>query len=267
MLRRAAQKHRNLQNILAKAEQDPAGGLRLASQTADLVSGLEGEEAGQVLHALATRYHRGGRGDMAAETFELLASRYPKHRLRAGGQAVAGAILVQRGGRLAHATHATRHVQKVNGPPAPPTARGGRDDKGGVAPASFELEEQEGQIVLADPAVQEERWKKASELAKEIERTSPGLFAEPTLRFPLATAHRRLGYGRQAERFYLAVRHGSAGAAWSACAAGERWLAEPQGDPPKAIARCKRPEASPISMGSSTNPFGHTTTAWSCTVH
>ncbi len=93
---------------------------------------------------------------------------------------------------------------------------------------------------MADATVMEERWKKASELAKNIERTSPTLFAEPALRFPLAVAHRRQGFPRQAERFYLTMRHGSAGITWSACAAGERWLAEPQGEPPKAFVRCRR---------------------------
>ncbi|MGE0607538.1 MAG: YCF48-related protein [Pirellulales bacterium] len=255
-LRRSAQKHRNVQSILERVENDAPGGARLAGQVHDLVGGLEGEEAGNVLHQLAGRYHRHGRWDMAAETLESFVTRYPKHRLVPAAQiwlvqyysSDEAAWRMQQGQRGSFRT-ASAQV------PAAARNAGTRAKDDGVKPASFELDETEGHVIMADQSVMEERWKKASELAKNIERTSPTLFAEPSLRFPLAVAHRRQGYSRQAERFYLAMRHGSADEMWSACAVGERWLAEPQGRPPKAIVRCRRGTSKPRLDGQLDEPM------------
>ncbi len=46
----------------------------------------------------------------------------------------------------------------------------------------------------------EDRPAMAARLGKLIEQTQPEFFAEPALRFPLAAAHRKQGFPRQAER-------------------------------------------------------------------
>ena len=46
------------------------------------------------------------------------------------------------------------------------------------------------------------------------------------------------GFPRQAERFYLVRARSPARDAWSACARGEQWLADPDGLPPKPILDC-----------------------------
>jgi hypothetical protein len=76
---------------------------------------------------------------------------------------------------------------------------------------------------------------RASELGKQLERTQPELYARPELRFPLAAAHRKLGYQSQAARYFLSVRRSRPEDAWLANAQGERWLMERTGVSPKPL--------------------------------
>ena len=74
------------------------------------------------------------------------------------------------------------------------------------------------------------------------------------VRFPLAAAHRQQGLPRQAERFYLALRHSRPHDAWWAAAQSELWLAERKGQPPKELWTCAAGEPpSRDSTAGSTN--------------
>lgn len=72
----------------------------------------------------------------------------------------------------------------------------------------------------------QKRLEYAVALGQQIERTRPEWFAEPTVFFPLAAAHRGLGQTRQAQRIYQSQSHGGDGDAWTACALGELHQAE-----------------------------------------
>ncbi len=86
---------------------------------------------------------------------------------------------------------------------------------------------------------------KAAVFAKQLEQLDPAFFGEPQVRFPLAAAHRHQGLPRQAERFYLALRHSRPHDAWWAAAQSELWLAERQGQPPKPLWNCPRAASKP----------------------
>ncbi len=81
---------------------------------------------------------------------------------------------------------------------------------------------------------------KAVQLGKLAQARSPSLFAEPRLRFPLATAYRALGMPREAERFFHGLAREPEATSWSRCAAAELWLQQAQGAPPKPVAKCVR---------------------------
>ena len=53
--------------------------------------------------------------------------------------------------------------------------------------------------------------------AKQLEQHSPSLFAEPCVRFPLASAHREQGFPRQAERFFIGFVRNRQHDAWYDC--------------------------------------------------
>lgn len=250
-LRRAAQKHRNVQAILARSDTDVAAA-RLNGQVQDLISGIAPREAGHVLHQLAQRHQRSGRWELAAEAMESLAQRYPNHSLTPAAQLwlvqyYSSGEVTWRNQRGSQAT-----VQRQT-PAASRMASTRRPD--GVQPASLEFDVQAAAAVLSDPKEDDARWKRCADWAKAVERTSPVLFAEPGLRFPLAVTYRNQGLSRQAERFYLALRHGQTDEAWVACAAGERWLADPKGRPPKPITHCRRAESKPRLDGSLDEPI------------
>ena len=56
---------------------DPQAAARLLAQTDDLTRGLDAASAAAILYRLADRYATSGRGDMAAEAFQLLVDHYP----------------------------------------------------------------------------------------------------------------------------------------------------------------------------------------------
>lgn len=226
LLRRTAQQRRNAQAIIEQSEKAPQPDSRLLAQTADLVRGLDERSAGRILYQLGQQYYRTGRWTMAAETFELLADRHPRHPLAA--PAVLWLIQYYASGEAAWRVQGPQRCAVGQALPVPTEA----------SPKEHPYAVRQASALSIDASRQEGRADRAAELGSRIERTRPLLFAEPALRFPLAVAHRNQGFPRQAERYFLACIHGPDRDAWWACARGERWLAEPSGLPPKSVLRC-----------------------------
>lgn len=230
-LARMAQRRRNTEAIVEQADRSPQKGAQLAAQTADLVGHLDPDGGAWILYHLAQRYHRGGRWEMAAETYRMLLDRYPDHALARPAtlwlvQSYASAEV---GWRVQGGLRRTAGDGSVATPKPGWQLDGPRRDVSGPIQAVSAM--------AVDPLRLEDRAAKASALANEIEQSQPALFAEPSLRFPLAAAHRQQGLGRQAERFYLSASRATSRDAWWACAESERWLAEPKGVPPKPVLR------------------------------
>ena len=110
------------------------------------------------------------------------------------------------------------------------------------APAR-QIATQGGLIGGADQAAA--RAQQAAMLAKRLGEVEAALLAEPRVGFPLAIAHRRQGYPRQAERFYLSLSRTRPHDAWWAAGECEQWLAERRGLAPRPVAPCVRTAAKP----------------------
>lgn len=89
------------------------------------------------------------------------------------------------------------------------------------------------------------RLERAANLGRQIEQTRPDLFADPAIRYPLASVYRRLGQPKAAERLRALDTRGLGRDAWWACAQGERWLAEAKGAPLKPLAACVKAAGRP----------------------
>lgn len=204
-LRRAAQKKRNVEALLERTGDDPQQNAQLAGQVGDLLKSLDGSMGGQVLYQMADRYYRNGQWELAAETFDLLATRYPEHPLTAS----ALTWLVQ----YWSSSEAAWRVQ-------------GRQRFNKSGSTTLALDESK----LTDwPA-------RAVSLAKLLESKRPSLAMEPRVRFPLAVAWRQQGLEREADRYFLNLRNAGARDVWWTCADGERWLADPRSSlPPKNV--------------------------------
>jgi hypothetical protein len=218
-LRRSAQQRRNAQGILKRtAEIAPPGWL---AQVGDLTAAMDATSAGETLFQLAEHDANGGQWESATQLFELLVNQYPRHPL---------ALPAERWLLQAYASSVAEHQSPPHAD-AVDVAAGGQP---GAPPKS--------------------RPQKALEIARQIERFSPALYAEPTVRFPLAAAFRRLGAPREAERVLAGIRSGPHDAWWS-CAEAENWLAEPRGPAPKRVWHCARVDARPRLDGSLDDPM------------
>jgi len=213
-LQRMALKQRNTQAIVEQALRNPDAEAKLLAQSGELIRGLDDDSAGRILYYLADRYHHTGRWSMAAETFQLLADRYPRHPL--ARPALLWLVQYYASGEAAWRQQSMQNIA--------------------VGQATTpEL----------DAAKLAKRLGRAVALGKQIEGTRPELFAEPALRFPLAEAQRNQGSSRLAEQFYLVQSRSADRGAWSACAQGETWLADPKGKQPKPTQQCWRAAARP----------------------
>ncbi|HEX4129811.1 MAG TPA: YCF48-related protein, partial [Pirellulales bacterium] len=189
LMRRVAQKHRNVQAILAHAARSATSRDAVPAAAGDLTFGLDETAAGEVLFDTAQYAARHGQWSEAADLFDLLVKRYPRHRL-------AGASLVW----LLRYASSGEIAQKQR------SAAGG----GGAA----------------DSKAAEARSAYAAAISRQIEQQFPTLFAEPEIQLPWLAA---TGGGRdpgQTKRMFASLAGTRPHDAWWACAEGEAWLAD-----------------------------------------
>jgi hypothetical protein len=270
-LRREAQLRRNLQAIMTSSSSDDARDNRLMADLGEQTKNMQPERAAELLYQLAERYFATGRWDMAAQCYDSIVERYPKQPL--AGPALVWLLQFHASAEASWRLRARQQIQVERSVTAPPS--GAKQEKikafnsarGIVEPepaspvaAAAHLERGQG-LIREARAVGAEQESRASGYAKELEQLQPALFAEPAVRFPLAAAHRQQGLPRQAERYYLGLRHSRPHDAWWSCAQAELWLGDPKDQPPKALASCTRAQGKPRLDGQLNEPFWRTATA------
>jgi photosystem II stability/assembly factor-like uncharacterized protein len=243
-LRRLAMRRRNLRELLERN----AGNAAWVGQVERLVEGLDASGSGELLFQLADGYRENGRLDLAADTFYLLARRYPDHPLAdpalvwlvqfyASSEAVRrsaeAGVVDLRAGEAAEPQTIDQEVKQANavapiGPAAAPAIGLSRDD----------------------------RLRRAVQLGEYLESSRPLLFAEPTLRYPLVAAQRQLGFANPAKRYFLSLGQLPESDPWRRCAQTEQWLAKPgELPPPKMLGHCRLAPERPHLDGILDEPF------------
>ena len=208
MLQHMALKQRNTQAILEQAERNPAAETKLLAQSGELIRGLDDNNAARILYHLADRYYRTGRWSMAAETFQLLADRYPQHPLA----------------RPALLWLMQYYCKRRSGMARTVDAKNTRDNK--PRPPDSTRRNSKTAWVVPRP------WANRSSgpgrtFRRAVAAISPGR----------GLAESRRGYGRP-NSSTRSESHSADRDAWSACAQGEIWLADPKGKQPKPSQRC-----------------------------
>jgi photosystem II stability/assembly factor-like uncharacterized protein/tetratricopeptide (TPR) repeat protein len=263
--KREAQLRRNLQAILAQAENGQQDG-RFLADFGEQTRQLEPDRAAEVMVQLGERYQRQGRWELAAECFELVVERYPKSTLATRSlvwlvqyYASTEAAWRMRAGQQ-HTIQQVTALQPARRPAAGPVTapRDGARQAGGAGArpevgARADVERGGGTVVGSSEI--QTRLEKACGYARQIEQLHPGLYGEPVVRFPLAVAHRQQGLPGQAQRFYMALRHTRPVDAWRACAMGELWLTDTKTEPPKPLSTCLRAKGKPYLDGQLEEPF------------
>ncbi len=213
-LQRMALKQRNALAILEEAQRNPVAETNLLAQSGELIRDLDDNTAARILYRIADQYHRTGRWALAAQSYALLAGRYPRQPL--ARPALLWLVQYYASGEIAWQEQSAEQaaLRQTSTP-------------------------------LLDAAKLQDRLVRAAALGKQIERTRPELFAEPALRFPLAAAWKNQGSPKPAEQFYLLQTRGGDQNAWSACAQGELWLADPKNKQSKPVQKCWKAAARP----------------------
>ncbi len=230
-IKRLAQRRQHIDGIVRRSKDDRQTAANLLAGAGELTRGLEPSTAGHVLYHLAQRFVHTGQWAMAAEMFELLAENHPHHPL-----AMPALTWLVQYHASSEALWRIQGGQRVDVQLAD-----GRAGHPGLGPGST----RHASALSVDAPELAESPKRAAELAARIEQTRPDLFAQPSLRFPLAAADRRRGFPKAAERYYLLASRGAHRDAWWLNARAELWLAEPDGLPPKPTIHCVRAAAKP----------------------
>ncbi len=238
-LRRMAQQRRHTQAILKQAGADSRVGQGMIAQTEELTRGLDDDMAASVLHHLGQNYFATGQWTMAQAMFERLANQYPNHPL--ARSAMQWLVQYYVSEEAAWRVHGGQRLKAQNTETRPVEPEKYAE---GVIAASWEADQtgpfavHQASAPSVDASRVEDRQQRASALGKTIERLLPDLYAEPSVRFPLAVSDRKRGYPTQAERYLMVLQRNASRDDWWACAQGERWMHEPTGVPPKQVVNC-----------------------------
>ncbi len=234
-LRQLATRRRHLQELMERSE----GNAAWAAQVSKMIDGLPPNDGGQLLAQLAEGYRKTGRLDLAADTYFLLARRYPDHPHV--DQALDWLIHFYASSELAHRMKTTA-MHSAAGEPASigePASAGGEP-----APNSKNTHpiQQTSALLPATPTLtHDDRLRRAAQLADYLKTARPSLYAEPAVRFAETTAQRELGYANPAQRFFLTLGQLPEFDPWRQCATAEQWLTQPNENPPaKKLATCRR---------------------------
>jgi photosystem II stability/assembly factor-like uncharacterized protein len=235
-LARLAQKRHNVEQLLARIESDATLGAGWLGQVSDLTKGLSPRHAGDILWQLGRRYHQVGKSEQGAEALQLLVDKHPQHPL-----ADAAALwLVQ---YYASSEVAWRQRQETRFEVRMATATSGDEER----EAAGELDDvsprstgpaTSGIRTLGNAAphmAAAERAARALALAKQIEQSRPTRYADPALRFSLASAARQAGQPRTADKLFQSLTVDASQSIWSVNARAEQWLHQPQADGPKKV--------------------------------
>jgi photosystem II stability/assembly factor-like uncharacterized protein len=243
-LRRMAARRRHLAELLERT----GGNAAWVGQVADLTNDLKPDDGAELLMQLAESYRTSGLLDLAADTYYLLARRFPDHPL------VDRALvwLVQ--------FYASREAGHCAAPHQQTNVRG-RDsfstgDSVDLASARIEKESRPPSAAPAVGLSPDDRLRRAIQLAEYLKTSRPALYAEPAVRFAEVVAQRQLGFANPAQRYFLTLRQLPENDPWRECAATEEWLAKPADlPPPKVFGACRPAPEPPHLDGQLDEPF------------
>lgn len=218
---------------------------RLLAQISPMLSRLPEDRAARAAFAVASYQANQGRWELAKELCLLLAERYPQHPVTADACRWAirysSSSEARRRHELSQFVLATRYEFS--------TAEGWRITPRQLGLRSgIELSRKQDAALTSErrlglhTSIQEARqWYQTSlDLGKRLTGLGPAYANDPAIQFCLQAARRQLGDIDTARMWYAEFRTSHPEGPWSAAAAGELWLLNRSGLPPRSAAPCPR---------------------------
>jgi photosystem II stability/assembly factor-like uncharacterized protein len=190
---------------------DKPGGSLGPLRVDELTRGLDNAGSAEVMTHLSQTFEETGQWDLARETYGLLAQKYATEPL--GQAAVVWLVEYEASSEIRWRMRGRGPYPVLQASADSPSAKPGGRGKGAST---------------------------IERLAAQVDKLPPALAAEPRVQIPLATALRRAGEAREADRRLAGLVPTRPRDAWWSCAAGETWLANPRGRPPKVVCKCRR---------------------------
>ncbi|QDU31843.1 Ycf48-like protein precursor [Anatilimnocola aggregata] len=263
-LSRAAQKRHNVQQLLSQADQNDPASVGWLGQAEDLTKGLSKQSGGEVLFQLAQKYQQSGRTQSALDALQLLLDKYPQHPLadRAAvmllQHAVSGEVAWRERKSTNFEVKLTTATTALEDPDQQPVIKAGAPLPRALGPLISRATGDSQQTTAAPQVSGDERSARAIAIGKQLEQSRPALQAEPSVRFPLAVAHRLAGNDRQAERLIDPFTNLGEQNPWAQAVAAEHWRRHTNGLPPKKLLTCVTAAGPPQLDGRLDDPLWRT---------
>jgi photosystem II stability/assembly factor-like uncharacterized protein/tetratricopeptide (TPR) repeat protein len=246
-LSRLTQKRRNLERLLSLDRAELAPGAAWLGQIEELTKAFSPTMAGAMLYQLAIRYQRQGQPALAADALQRLVELHPDHGLadsallwlvRYYSSTEIGYQLQRQNFYHSQVAHgdvgSEQEAVQLAGYPVQ------------IGPQSPPLSPPETAVASVGSEVkQDQRPHRALDAATYVSRTRPGLFAEPSMRLPIAAVQRSLGNHRDAEQFFQHLAASGLNPAWRSLAQRELWMRHAAGSPPHPTLLCHRTRQRP----------------------
>lgn len=248
-LKRSTQKQRDIESLLTRAASDAENLAAWSARIDELTRGLSPQAGGDVLYELAQHYREIGRYELACESLQHLLRKDPAHSL--SDAAISWCFEYLASEEAAHAfgtppavdSHLVRQTAAADAFNAalPPNI----DRKLQVTHYDSRAE----RAGLDAPANATDPLERLLYQADNMQRLRPALFAEPCLRFAVASAYRKQGHILAANRVYQQAAGSQPLGAWRQTAHGELWLTSRKGHPPKPLLPCQKVAEKPFLDG------------------
>lgn len=248
-LRRVTQKQRDIEALLTRATADAENLAAWSAQVDELTRELSPQAGGDALYELAQHYREIGRYELACESLQQLLRKFPTHPFADAAISWCVEYLASEEAGIAFGTQLAIDSYLVQ------QASASEDFNAALPPGV----DRQLQVSRYDSRAERAGFVTDVEAADPLERLviqaesiqplRPALFAEPRLRFAIASAYRKQGNVTAANRLYQYVAGSQPFGSWRQSAHGELWLTSRKGSPPKPLLSCQKVFEKPFLDG------------------
>ncbi len=260
-----AQQQQNFAEYSQRMFDDQRHATQVIAQLQDITGAAPDDQAASQLADLASEYRSRGQWELAAGVLAEVVRRYP--RAPATGEAIQWLLPFYtsaevgwqrlRSSSISERSTITTDRQVITAQlqEAIQRARAGDQSSTSASPSIINQASANAPLrmggVIDQQDAREQSWADQAEaLMKLLKQANPEAFAQPAVQFSLASLQRRRGQPRQSDEILRGFLTAEAGGPWNRLAAGELWLATPEGSlSPHPLTLCRRAAQPPLLDG------------------